>query len=542
VRNVLGSTLLVVLVGSGGIYYALFSAFLVIIASICRVLRSNSLRHGVPGFLCAAAIAAVVVLNIAPSIQYRLVDGPNSEAIIRHPAESETYGLRLTQMVLPHLYHRVDAMRHVAERYTQSAPLVNENRTASLGAAATVGLLLLAIAALRLVAGATGVPPNVQFLTVMALACFVLGTIGGAGSLIAHMVSPLIRAYNRISVFVGFVSIAGLMLAVQAAVTRGNRSAARRWGIIAVALAIAVGGALDQLPRKTNRQIDKSFESDRAFVRAAESFLPPGTMVWQLPYHPFPEGGPVQQMEDYGPLRGYLNSTSLRWSYGAMKGREANRWIRTVAGRPLPIQIDLAAQSGFGAVYVDRRAYADRGVMTETVLRARLGAPLVESADQLLAIYRLQPTGSTPLSLDDISARKVDTPIRFDGSALDSGVASMSGLSGAEPWGRWTDGPVARIVLSRDLPPRFVLRIETAMALPPSVNVDIGVRVGETTRHFRVPTTTPAIAEIEFEIAAPSKSIELLIPNPRSPTELGMNSDGRKLGIGLQSITIVPQP
>ena len=332
------------------------------------------------------------------------------------------------------------------------------------------------------------------------------------------------------------------MLAIQAALTRGNQAAARHWGIIAVAFVIAVGGALDQLPRKTKVQIDNSFESDRAFVRTAESLLPRGTMVWQLPYQPFPEGGAVQQMEDYGPLRGYLNSTSLRWSYGAMKGRDANRWTRTVAGQPLPIQIDLAAESGFGAVYVDRRGYADRGEMTEIVLRERLGAPLVESGDHQLAIYRLQPTGSNPLSLEDVLAREIDAPIRFDGPTLDSGVASVSGLSAAEPWGRWTDGPVARIFLSRDLPPRFVLRIETAMALAPSVNVDIGVRVGEVIRYFRVPTTGSAIADVQFEIAAPSKSIEFLIPNPRAPKDLGMNDDARKLGIGLLSISIIPKP
>jgi phosphoglycerol transferase len=207
-------------------------------------------------------------------------------------------------------------------------------------------------------------------------------------------------------------------------------------------------------------------------------------MVWQIPYQPFPESGAIVQMENYGPLRGYLNSTALRWSFGAMKGRDADRWMRAVAERPLGEQLQFAARSGFGAVYIDRRGFDDRGVAAEKVLQGKLGAPLAQSQDGMLAIYRMQPEGLRPLPLVDVLV-PIDTPIRFDAPVLGGLVARVSGVSGWEPWGRWSEGSSVRIALSRPLPPRFVLRIETAMALPPSVGVELPVRIAGVQHQFK---------------------------------------------------------
>ena len=259
-----------------------------------------------------------------------------------------------------------------------------------------------------------------------------------------------------------------------------------------------------------------------------------------MPYQTFPETGNVFQMENYGPLRGYLHSKTLRWSYGAMKGREADAWIRALADRPIDEQVDLAARSGFGAVYVDRRGFADSGAAAEAKLRAKLGPPLLQSRDGMLALYRMQPSGGRPLPLAEVSI-PIDTPIRFDAPALSGLLSRIEGLSGWEPWGRWSEGPTTRLVLSRDLPQRFVLRIDTAMALWPSAGVDLIARVGGVQRPFKV-GSGETVVEIPFDLPTPTnRQIEILIPNPRSPLELGMSTDGRKLGIGLRSIKILPQ-
>ena len=537
VRRPLACALVVAAVGSGGVYYAFFSAFLVAVAGIGRILASRAIRGGIPALILALGIVAVVGVNVSPSLAYRMAHGSNPEVAVRSPADSETYGVRLTQLVMPHAQHRVAAFRALAERYAQQAPFMNENVTASLGTAATCGLLVLALVALGRLAGTPGNTRLLPFLATMAFACLMLGTIGGGGALFAYLVSPMIRGYNRISVFIAFVSLAGAAAALQAYFSRSGGSRWRSWAPLA-AILLALLGAVDQTPREYPMPNDPSFASDRAFVAAAESSLPAGTMVWQLPYQPFPESGDIEKMHNYGPLRGYLNGRTLRWSYGGMKGRSADHWTRSVASQPIAEQLDLVARSGFGAVYVDRRGFADRGAKLEALLRDKLGPPLAQSNDGLLVMYRLTPTGTSPLPLADVLP-PIDTPILFDVPGLTGPVAALAGMSGWEPWGRWTDGPLARIKLLRDLPPRFTLRVETAMAMPPSVDRPITVRIAGVTRTFQVGAGKSQV-DIPFEIAGPASEIEIDIPEPRSPQELGLNDDRRQLGIGIRSLAIAP--
>ena len=530
--------LVAVAVGAGGVYYAFFSAFLVAVAGAARVLGTRAWRAALPALAIAGVIALTVGINVASTVVFRLTHGPNPAVAVRSPVDAEIYGLRLTQLVLPHGHHRVDRLRVLYEQYAAKAPLVNENASVSLGLAGTLGLAVLAFATLRRLAGTrSAVSPRFTFLALIALSSLAIGTIGGLGAVFAYAVSPMIRGYNRIGVFIAFVSLAALVLALQVVLTRVRAVALVG---IACAAGLALVGAADQTPRAYREAQDPTFTSDRNFVRKAEAALPAGTMVWQLPYQPFPEGVPIEQMANYGPLRGYLHSSGLRWSYGAMKGRDADHWIRAVAQHPLSAQLDLVARSGFGAVYVDRRGFADRGAGVESVLRDRLGQPIAESSDGLLAMYRLPSTGEVPLSLQDVLV-PVEVPIRFDTPAMPVTVARTEGVSHYEPWGRWTDGEVARITLSRDLPSRFVLRIETAVAFPPSVGVDLVARVGQVQHSFRV-GAGPGVVDIPFEAPLAGRTIEILIPAPRSPSELGISADGRRLGIGLKSITVLPRP
>ncbi len=73
----------------------------------------------------------------------------------------------------------------------------------------------------------------------------------------------------------------------------------------------------------------------------------------------------MNEMMDYNPLRPYLHSATLRWSYGAMRGRPADLWYRRVAGRDAAAMVEQLAGADFAGIYVDRLGYADRGVELE---------------------------------------------------------------------------------------------------------------------------------------------------------------------------------
>ena len=227
--------------------------------------------------------------------------------------------------------------------------------------------------------------------------------------------------------------------------------------------------------------------------------------MYQLPYHPYPEAGPTNGMDDYSLARGYLNTDTLRWSYGATRGREGDLWLRALAGHEMAEQLDLAAASGFAVVYIDRRAYSDHAAAVETVLRHRLGDPIAVSGDGNLAAYRMDPTGTTPVSLAALLP-KWETPIGFDSEMLSPRVSRISGFSVVEPTGRWTNGQVARIEFSER------------------------ARTG----------TGPTVVETEFDLPAAASAIEITIPSPASPSDLGIGDDTRRLGLHLKSIAVLP--
>jgi phosphoglycerol transferase len=104
-----------------------------------------------------------------------------------------------------------------------------------------------------------------------------------------------------------------------------------------------------------------------------------------LPYVPFPENEPVNQMQDYEHFRPYLHSKNLRWSYGAIKERENARWQMATANLPADQLLETVSLVGFSGVYIDRKGYADNGRELEAKLRSLLGIePLVSANNQMV--------------------------------------------------------------------------------------------------------------------------------------------------------------
>src|SRR5829696_4292068 len=99
-----------------------------------------------------------------------------------------------------------------------------------------------------------------------------------------------------------------------------------------------------------------------------EAALPATAMVFQLPFHRFPESQPQGRMIDYDPLRPYvLGDGRLRWSYGGLKGRSAD-WQDLWVAQPLPVLLGAVAAAGFDALWVNRRAFDDdAGVLLDQV-------------------------------------------------------------------------------------------------------------------------------------------------------------------------------
>ena len=129
------------LVGAAGIYYAFFACFLLAVAALARFARCKQWR----ALQTPAALILLIVVSlfagIVPTIIYQCRNGPNRE-LGRDASEAETFGLRMTQLLLPARHHRVLFLREFTQRYSERlGEQCNENRTVSLGVIRGPGLL-----------------------------------------------------------------------------------------------------------------------------------------------------------------------------------------------------------------------------------------------------------------------------------------------------------------------------------------------------------------------------------------------------------------
>src|SRR5262249_51089963 len=314
-----------------------------------------------------ATIGAGVIANVSPSLLYRLRNGSNASIIDRGCGESEAFGLKIAQMLLPISGHRVAQLARLKTEYVSGrAPIINENDTASLGLIGSIGFLVL-VGGFLLRRSPSRIP-LLELLGVLSVAAVLLATVGGFGTLFAVAGGRWIRAYNRISVYIAFFALLAVALFASELYRRFGHT--RRAGIafnLLVVLGTAVG-ILDQTSvhfALSYAATKEAYQAEAEFVRAIEASVPLGGMVFQLPYLPFPESPPMNQMGDYDLFRGYLHSRNLRWSYGHMKGREGDQWHQTVAGLPPEEMVRTLALAGFDGLTIDRFAYADQAAALE---------------------------------------------------------------------------------------------------------------------------------------------------------------------------------
>jgi phosphoglycerol transferase len=248
-------------------------------------------------------------------------------------------------------------------------------------------------------------------MAVLTLSAVLLGTVGGLGAIFNFLVSPEMRAYNRISVYIAFFALfaAALLLDAWKQWMGGGKIATYLWlGLLGVILCL---GILDQtIPSFAwdYARAKSRYEIEQDFVARIEASVPSGAMIFQLPNVRFLNTRPIEAMHEYDELKGYLHSRSLRWSSGAMRGRPEALWAerngldigaeqadpgaegnRTINVQFPPQALNTLAFAGFSGIYVDRYGFWDRGGSITSQLQSLLGEAPIVSKDRRLAFFNL---------------------------------------------------------------------------------------------------------------------------------------------------------
>jgi phosphoglycerol transferase len=543
---------------SFGVYYALFGAIVLSISAFASLAKSGRINVALPAGMATLIVVLGVVINIGPNLINKQVHGANLEVAVRSPVDAEIFGLKLMQIILPRVSHREEFLASITHRYNSTYPLINENTTASLGVIGVAGFALLFFCLLVALSGRS-VDSRLSLLAMLVFVLFLFGTIGGLGALFSATISSSIRGWNRISVFIGFGSIAAFFIALQIFIRQHfSKNKAEIVGILC-ALVLGGIGLYDQTRpacSACNEKTKIAFEIDRNFIAKIEQSLPKESAVYQLPYMRFPEVAPLHRLHTYDLAAGFLHSKSLKWNYAGMKGRDGDMFYRALAEESIEKQVEVISRMGFSGIYIDRRGYKDNANELIGQLSALLGrGPSIRRTDGKVVFFRLSSLPDTTLSslsVFDIMKRAgyiVDKlGVRYSASFFDGidftrptwpeFVRDVNGFSRAESWGRWSDAnisPSARIDFSSPLPPKFTL-VLSAKPFNPEEGQVLVVRIGDQTHRLVLQNGE---SEIRLPIVLDNlqvDAIEFTPQNPVSPQELGLSKDVRKLGVGFMRL------
>ena len=131
------------------------------------------------------------------------------------------------------------------------------------------------------------------------------------------------------------------------------------------------------------------YQNDDEFVKRIEKAVPRGSMIFQLPYFPFPLGAPRNRLREWESLKGYLHSSSLRWTYGSFHGRPEELWWERTETESTQQLVETLAFAGFGGIYIDRFGYYDSAADLESGLESVLEETPEVSRNERLSFFNL---------------------------------------------------------------------------------------------------------------------------------------------------------
>ena len=353
-------------------YYFFFAA-IILGALFLRTIRikDKDSTLTILTILVLSSLSFLVIYKL-PAVLYQIDNGTNDVFIFRHFSDANVYALRLTSIVMP-----------------SSNPILPHNEAAIsyIGIFGVFGLLCLFIPRRQ----EDSLNETMRYIFIV---CFFFCTIDGLGFIFSYYTGGIIRGLNRVSVYLAFIAFFAAAKELDA-YTRG-RTKPFYLGIFACTCAIIFFDFFDYKDFLNRSEFHNpyalQYESDKEFFQKMENALPAGTQVYQLPYMPFPEVPPIHNMGDYEHFKAFIHTETLRFSYGANKGRQADYWNRYINSLTPEEMVKELETCGFGGLYLDTAGYQDKGVAFIEKLKDIIGREPTYSPDGRRLFFVLSPS------------------------------------------------------------------------------------------------------------------------------------------------------
>ena len=367
------------LIASSGGYYYVFSLLVLggtwLLGMLAALASGTRARAALLRALPLLALAGLV------GVELLLLGGGYGERTARYfesrgPGESETFAGKILTLFLPWQGTELPKIGALTNMYENATAVAEATEPPGMPVIGIAGLcvLLLALPLVALAGGralrATALGRLVSDERIRVMATATLWTllfyvITGFGMAVAVFASTTVRAWSRLSIVLVLFALGAV-----AVVLSRVRGRILRPGVVAVVVVVVIADQLAGVARFVPLQPTEDVEMS-ALVDEAETALPDGCGVVQLPVKSFPDSGRIGAMADYDEALPYLYTEDgqLEWSYGSIRGTTGFE-VFGEAGTPGAFAAAVES-SGACAIYVDTAAYTEQaGAWQDDVLAA----------------------------------------------------------------------------------------------------------------------------------------------------------------------------
>ena len=349
-----------VIIGMQNPYYTNMFLQLVLLGAFYQYFRAGWKPVLQAGGLVVATALGFFLMNL-DTLVYHSIHGPNKGALERPYIWLELSALKLVDLLVPPPDHPLlgwmgEAYYGVPGKVKGMVAFPGEiPPSCYLGIVGIASLVWLVVVSVRRLVVEPGRSLPMEAWQVMWILFY--AAVGGINCLLGTFGLVIFRSSTRYCIFI--LPIVLLFAALRLSRKRLDGQMAAVLAGITVMLVL-----WDQPPRMIAwpriAEDARIVESDRNLTARLEERLPKGAMVFQLPVMDFPES-PAPGVGSYDHYRLYLHSSHLRFSFGAVKGREWTQWPKTALGKTLEEIVKNLEKFGFSAIYVNRSGFADRG-------------------------------------------------------------------------------------------------------------------------------------------------------------------------------------
>lgn len=383
------------------IYYGIFSLMILTFCCLYRAIATREIKY-LYGYLqyIVVELCCVFVIYLPQMIANRtdpLV--ADIHVVTRTIQDTEVYGGKLIQYILPVSGHRISFLAGLRELYDTTHPLVNENSMSSLGLIMSIGFVagvMICLFRIRFF------DEDLVRLGHLEVFLFFLSTIGGLGAMVG-MVNHSLRCYNRISFFIGAAGLIIFMRILQY-VHECLLPASFRKGkgmLLFLGIFILGIGVFDQTTggkaysKEYSQSVRYQYDDDETFVREIEEYEGEGANILVLPSEARTWQEDTSYVDEwhnpeYDKMTLFLHSQTSNWSINGKPGEFGERWLYWLDHINPDMQIRIAKIAGYDGIAVYSGEYTDEGLKkVDKVFRIILKSPTIENRRGTWRYYSL---------------------------------------------------------------------------------------------------------------------------------------------------------